>query len=200
MSTVTNGFHFYSTPEYLSDLAERISHVDSYGRVMIATMTFHPENPAIRKILDELCAAARRGTTVTLLIDAKSFLLPGGQHSVGVIPGPLFFNVELPLRLKKRFKTILAALEEIQDAGGNYKIINQPGRRFKNPIAGRSHIKFSVINDAVYTGGCNLDSDSHIDMMIGWQSLSVADWLVDLGSKIAETGSARAIAYFSSSA
>jgi phosphatidylserine/phosphatidylglycerophosphate/cardiolipin synthase-like enzyme len=186
--SINSDFQFFTTPEYFSNLAETIASVESEGRAMIMTMTFQPDRPEVGRIMKELCAAARRGADVRLFIDAKPFLLPGGAHSVGVIPGPLFFNVELPLRLKKRFKNVFTALEELQDAGGTYKVINQPGKRFRNPISGRSHIKFSIINDIVYTGGCNLDSDSHIDEMIRWEGRAVADRLINLGHKIEETG------------
>lgn len=191
MPTITEEFHFYTTPEYFAELAKRVAASGEGDRVIVSTMTFQPGRKEVRRIMTELCSAARRGASVLLIIDAKPFLLPGGTNSVGVIPGPLFFNVELPIRLKKRFKSVLSALEELKDSGGVYRVVNQPGKRFRNPLIGRSHIKFAIVGDQVFTGGCNLDTDAHFDIMVGWKDKAVADWLAKLANKIAVSGSVR---------
>jgi PLD-like domain len=191
MAVATMGFAFYTAAEYFAELTQRISEASDGDRLVLATMTLRPERPEVKRVMDELREAARRGADVKMLVDAKQFLLPGSETSVGVVPGPLFFNGELPLKLKGPFRAILEMLDELQDAGGQYAIINQPGRRFTNPIAGRSHLKFAIINSRVYTGGCNLDTNQHIDMMAGWDDRRTADWLCSLAEKMIARGSVR---------
>jgi phosphatidylserine/phosphatidylglycerophosphate/cardiolipin synthase-like enzyme len=191
MSDFDERFRFLTTRQYFTQLVQDISAAKPGESVMLISMTFVPEADGVREVLNELIAAAARGVAVTLLIDAKPFLLAGTDTSVGLMPGPLFFNGEMPLKLKQRFKTIIGVLERLQDAGGHYRIINQPNRRFSNPIAGRSHLKFAVIADTVFTGGCNLDTVESADSMVRWQDHASAQWLLKLGHRIMTSGSVR---------
>ena len=60
-----------------------------------------------------------------------------------------------------------------------------------NPFGGRSHIKFTVINNLVYIGGCNLDSVRQIDVMAAWEDAASADFLDGLANRLLAAGSAK---------
>lgn len=180
------GFNFYTTQEYFTDLTRRISEAAPGDRVMLATMVFYPEDPAVGRLMDALRAAARRGVQVSLIVDAYSFLVQGGRRL-----GPLFFHRTLPENFSAAFGPVHAALIGLQSSGGRYAVINVPGRRYSNPIGGRSHIKFAIINDRIYVGGCNLDKSTHLDMMTAWDDARTARWLGELAEAMLATGSAR---------
>ena len=186
-------FHFYSNPEYFAQLVERIQRAKVGDRATLATMAFEPGQAAIHRVVDELRLAAGRGVIVHLLVDARQLLMGQSRWFGEATPGPLIFNSELPLRLRGQFKIIFEALEALQDAGGQYTITNSPGRRFSNPLAGRAHWKFACINDMVFVGGCNLDSDTHLDVMIGWKDPKTAEWLEMLADGVAKEGTVSSV-------
>lgn len=126
-----------------------------------------------------LCAAAKRGATIRLMVDAHAFML--GQ---GLTPGPLLFSKKLNSPSLKLFTTKHAWLEKLAACGGEYTITNLPTRPFTNPFGGRSHIKFAVVNDDIYIGGCNLKGEDRIDLMCYWQQTSTANWLFELAGKV----------------
>lgn len=170
--SVAGAFTFYPRNNYYEDLCERVAATTPGDRIVLATMAFHPEQPAIRALFDELYAAARRGVAVRVLLDAFSFIVKEGAS-----PGPLFFYHKLPKHLPKTFRVRLRTLETLRMNGGEYNIINYPSRPLASPFKHRSHIKFAVVNNYAYIGGCNLANHDHIDLMVGWTDQKTADWL-----------------------
>ncbi len=176
-------FSFFSGSEYFDDLASRISVTKSGDRIVLATMAFQPNDPKVRLVLDELNSALDRGVTVSVIIDAFPFIV-----RESVTPGPLFYLSKLPRYMTRLFRARLDALESLKQHGGRYKIINHPVRRFMLPFSGRSHIKFSVINNDIRIGGCNLSNSKDTDIMIGWTNQETANWLCSLEDRISKNG------------
>jgi cardiolipin synthase A/B len=183
-STNVGPYTFYSKPEYYQDLQHRISQTKAGDRVALATMDFDPSDPGVQLILDRLGAAAERGVKASLAIDAYVFL---SHEKRG--PGPLFFNTELPQYMRGVFRRKFQAIETLRDRGVICVITNKPGRRFTSPVSGRSHIKYAIINDLVYIGGCNLNNAKNIDLMVGWDNGPTADWLYTFALKMLDTES-----------
>ena len=141
-------FVFYSKAEYFEEFFRRVDAAGVGERVMVATMAFVPEDLAVKRVLEALARAARRGAVVTFVVDAFPFLVQSG-----VRPGPLFYHSKLPAKVAKRFRPVQVALEDLRDAGVKCALINQPVRRFSLPFGGRSHIKFGLVGDRLYIGG-----------------------------------------------
>lgn len=172
--------NFLTKPEYFADLTERIAATQK-GRVIVATMSFKPAFPEIQKLLHEMGEAARRGVEVTLLVDAIDFLV--GPRRV---PGPLFFSKkDLGKRhMPAMFQHKYDALSDLKAKGGKFIILNIPKAKISNIYAGRSHIKFAIINDLAYFGGCNLTSQEHLDVMGSWHDPGLADFLADFTQQL----------------
>ncbi len=177
-------FSFFTRPEYYKELADKISQTKKGDDVYVCTMGFNPDEILVQQILHELKEASGRGVNVLLMVDAFTFLLKRG-----VVPGPLWFSTSFPRKLKGSFSTKLAALEGLKNNGGRYVITNMPSQRFSTPFAGRSHMKFAVINDFVFVGGCNLTTVDHLDMMAARTDKVTASILKALAEKVFKTRS-----------
>lgn len=184
---MAKNYNFYSKPGYFKDLQHRISKTMAGDRIVVASMKLQLSNPSIKNIIDQLTEAASRGVTVNLLIDAYSFLAADDS----IKPGPLLFRKQLHRPMASPFRGQLEALEKLKMAGGHYTITNQPSRPFTRPFAGRSHLKFAIINDCLFLGGCNLDAPDQLDMMVFWEDKQTADWLYGLAYKIISSGKTR---------
>ncbi|GAC1370246.1 MAG: hypothetical protein NVSMB39_2950 [Candidatus Saccharimonadales bacterium] len=176
-------------PAYLTDLARRAAGAGPGDRLVVATMSFDPADPAVGELLGAWQAAAQRGADVSFMVDAYAYLIYGGTR-----PGPLFWHRELPRRLGRPFQAIHEALEGLAAAGVKVTVLNRPQRLFTLPVAGRSHIKFAYVNGRVYIGGCNLDWHTKVDVMAAWDDAPTAAWLRGFAGKMAETGNAGAAA------
>jgi cardiolipin synthase A/B len=174
----------YTRAEYFADLVERIGRLGAGDRVMLATMDFGPGQPEVKAVLEALGAAAGRGARVRLYVDAYAFLV----HRA-VVLGPEFFGRPLD-GAGGSFRAAYVALEALKAAGGEYVITNRPGRPFTLPIAGRSHIKFAILNDRLYVGGCNLNNSHQTDLMVGWDDAASAEFVAGVAQRAA-TGSVR---------
>lgn len=167
-------YELYTKPEFLADITKRIGALQASDRVALATMSFDAAYPAVGELFETLAAAAQRGVNVSLAVDAYNFLKGKDQFF-----GPLFWQNEMPpaSQLKGEFLTKQQQLDALTKAGVRVSITNQPRRRLSNPFGGRSHIKFAVINQRLYLGGCNLDNPNNLDLMAGWQDPGLADEL-----------------------
>lgn len=172
-------FTYLSKADYYRRLIALVEQTKPGDRVHIATMLFFPNEPVISTLLQTLCVAAKRGVEVVLIVDYFAFLI-----KKGMVPGPLFCHKKLPRHLSKVFRHRMNALENLRQHGGTYVLINHPKRKFTNPFAGRSHVKYALVNDTVFVGGCNLDADHLLDMMVGWEDKNTADWLCDFSQKL----------------
>ncbi len=177
-------FSFFSKASYYHRLAEEMARTKRGGRIFLVTMAFRPTEEGVPQLLAELHAAAQRGVTVNLAVDAISLIV-----TQGVIPGPLLFSRTLPRHIPKLFQPFIDALNELAQSGVRYTILNWPHRPLTNPFAGRSHIKFAVIDDHIFVGGCNITKINDIDLMAGWSDAAIADWFCAFGQKIMASGS-----------
>ena len=173
-------FTFYGKAEYYEALTKRIAATRISEHVTVATMSFRPDEPSLQPLLDELNTAAERGVKVHLIVDAHNFLI-----RKDIAPGPLVIKSTLSARMPKIYRQRLETLERLKSYGGKYTITNQPLSLFSNPFSGRSHIKFAVVNNYVFIGGCNLRSIDDIDLMAGWVDARTAGWLVDFALNVA---------------
>jgi phosphatidylserine/phosphatidylglycerophosphate/cardiolipin synthase-like enzyme len=151
---------------------------------VLVTMSFDPEDPKVAELLAELSAAARRGADVRFIMDAYVYLIHGG-----IQPGPLFWGAKLPRRMNGPFGRVAAAVAALREGGVKVTVTNLPRRAFTIPVAGRSHIKFALINERVYIGGCNLDWHTKVDEMVAWNDAKTAEWLSELAVGMVKTGS-----------
>ncbi len=172
-------FTFYTKPEYYDDLCTRLANTGTGDRIALATMGFEPDEPGVRQVLGALGAATERGAVASLAVDAYNFISHRKRR-----PGPLFFHADMPERLHGVFRRKLAAIETLRAHGVRCAITNQPGQRFTSPVSGRSHIKFAIINERLYVGGCNLNTATDIDLMVGWNDPKTANWLFGFAEAI----------------
>lgn len=184
---INNDFRFYGKEAYYRDVTRRIDQTKEGDSVAVATMNFEPRYEEVGVLVSTLCDAASRGVHVTLMIDAYNFLM--NEHK---IVGPLWFTKDVPQHIPPYYRRKLALLKRLKTCGGQYVITNVPGRPFSMPFGGRSHIKFAVINDYLYVGGCNLSS-VNIDLMVGWRDAATAKWLLDFAHKVYVTKNIRAV-------
>jgi phosphatidylserine/phosphatidylglycerophosphate/cardiolipin synthase-like enzyme len=170
----------FTRAEYFIALIKRIEATKKGGRVAVASMTLDSAEPLIARLMESLCAAARRGVHVYLTIDAYTFLSRGGK----IIPGPLWRRSHLPEVLAAPYGIWLHDLQKLKASGGHYGVSNVPEKPFRAIPKGRSHIKGAVVNNYVFIGGCNLHSPQQTDIMIGQAEKTLADWLYDWLSKL----------------
>lgn len=174
----------YTKHEYFDELTSRAALLGKGDRLALMTMAFAPDDPKVKALLMALGEAARRGADILLSVDAHGFMAGGGVQL-----GPLVWQRTLPKRLTGVFAKRQSALKQLEACGGRTVVTNIPIRIPASPIAGRSHIKFGVINDEVWIGGCNLDNSDDVDLMAGWHDAQIADWLVALPGRAAVAGS-----------
>jgi cardiolipin synthase A/B len=160
--------------EYWADIEKRVDATQSGERIAMMVMDFDPTNPLIRRVFNKLLLAAQRGVAVWLSVDAHTFLFDAHKLSTYWLTNNLQ-HLSPQLTTKKKLLDQLNSLPS-----GHTAIINQPRRLLSNPVAGRSHIKVTVINDRVYIGGCNMQHPDWIDLMINWQEHHLADTLFEL--------------------
>jgi phosphatidylserine/phosphatidylglycerophosphate/cardiolipin synthase-like enzyme len=173
--------------EYFEALARGIAKTKQGDRVALTAMVFDTQEPIIARIADGIAAAAARGVTAYLGIDAREFL----TNEDTKFPGPLWYHRTLPDHLREPFRSHRDKLDKLTASGVHVAIINKPEHRFSLMQAGRSHIKAAVINNRLYVGGCNLEKPDFIDGMLSWQDHSSADWLFGRLRSVVETGRSR---------
>lgn len=122
---------------------------------------------------------------MTLNVDAHCLMM----HDMTALPtGPLYTRPDVIPRGYGRFRTKTRILEALRESGGTYRVTNIPERPFSNPFAGRSHIKFTVINDTAYVGGCNLSKNWGIDFMVRFKDHKTVTWIYDFIISVNQKG------------
>lgn len=178
---------FFTRREYFLELTRRIAATNLGDRVLLTTMAFDANDQYVQSIFDALAAAAKRGVSVWVAIDAYDFIR--GEKFMG----PLWWNSRMPNSAKLRglasrnFRTI----QQVRDAGGTCTIVNAPRHPFSNPFTGRSHIKCAVVNTFSFVGGCNLHQNKETDCMIGLHDAKTADWLFNTLQPLVALGANR---------
>lgn len=174
--------------EYFDHLIKSFNVAKSGDTIVLASMEFRPDLPMISDIVSALCSAARRGANVTFMVDAYSFMLKEGVAQVG----PLFFSKKDPKLGYGEFKPVVEAVHTLRASKVRCVVINKPQRPLKNPFGGRAHIKFAIINDEVFVGGCNLSHPDLIDVMVRTRSKKLSDYMLNFTEDVIKHKSVRA--------
>lgn len=182
---MTSSYDFYTCAGYYKELAACARTATKGNQISIITASFAPEDSGVIELLDELATAAKRGADISLVIDSYRLII----NESGIF-GPLFFGKNIQNATHGSFRKIRETLEQLEQSGVSTHIINIPKRPFINPFSGRSHIKFAVVNNRVFIGGCNLNHPEYLDVMMAWNDESIANQLRSFITKITETKSA----------
>ena len=174
-------YDLFNRQDYFDHLIKRFKAASPGDSIILATMEFRPDQTEISKIVDALGQAARKGAHVIFLVDAYSFMVKDSA-----VLGPLFFTRKDPKNGYGDFKPVVAAIKHLRDSGVNCVVVNKPRRPLKNPFGGRSHIKFAVINNEVFVGGCNLSNPEMLDVMVRTETKVLADYLREFASDVME--------------
>lgn len=175
--------------EYFADVVQEVERTKTGDRIGLATMALDVREEHVGKLMVALIAAAARGVNVYLLVDANSFMM----DAQGRPNGPLLRGQGLIDGRQSEYQAKYTALRKLAEAGGNYRVINLPRSRFTLPVAGRSHIKTTIINDIAYLGGCNLCGSMQIDYMVKFRDTKAVNWLFKLIVQSYESGSIRQV-------
>ncbi len=179
-------YHLFDRHDYFARLIKACQQANSKDKITLATMEFRPDQPVIGDIVDAMCQAAQQGADVTFMVDAYSLMLKDM-----LVPGPLFFLKRDPKAGYGTFKPVVSAIHKLREAGVNCYVINKPSRPFKNPFGGRSHIKYALINDQVFIGGCNLSNPEYVDVMVQTTNQRLAEYLRDFTADVIACKSVR---------
>jgi len=147
------------------------------------SMTFDSANTRIEEVLSQLEQAAARGASVTLSIDAYSFMVDGNTF------GPLWLHTTMPANVSEPFARKQSWINKLKSHPNSQAIVlNRSASKFSLWIAGRSHIKTAIIDNYFLFGGCNLDDPSYLDVMAGQENKIVADELYTFLGGIIQAG------------
>lgn len=183
--TSNNVPRLLSKHDYLAELIKRVKELGTGDRAAVMTMAFDIQQPEVAALMQALSAAARRGANVLISVDAYSFLVRDYRRADWIA------QQQPATTTRHEFSQRWGALQDLEASGGRYVITN-PVRSYTAPATGRSHIKFAVVNNDVWVGGCNLDDMDQIDLMATWQDKLLSDWLAALPGRAKEAGSVRA--------
>ena len=142
--------HVISPQEYIADATRRIHLAHRRVRVIALTIADEHETEAL---IEALCAAARRGVDVHVAADTFTYADAAGRF--------------VPKRyISQRRRRSMEMARTLTDAGVRFDWLGQEGGL---PWRGRTHTKFCVVDDTVYSfGGVNLDDQgaTNIDFMV----------------------------------
>lgn len=130
--------------QYARQLVQAIRHAKK--RVLVMTTTFRDDDPRSRAIINALCDAADRGVEISVCADTFTYLEPKEfiLRSPRRQPARAYRAVQLERRLKK-----------------HHIAFQWLGRKANLLFAGRTHAKWTVVDNIVYSfGGVNLDNES----------------------------------------
>lgn len=161
-----------TTSEYIADASKAIAR--SKKRVIVMTLCISRE-PSTEEFIDNLKFAAKRGVDVSVAADTFTFSEFGGYFSP-------FKKWHRHSREARRLaKTLQANGAKFRWLGGNWRI---------NPFAGVTHVKWTIIDDVVYSfGGVNLygRGATNTDYMFKIKDSKLADLLVKEHQAIVDT-------------
>lgn len=130
--------HLLEPLAYIQDITKRIGRAKR--RIVLFTHIIAYDE-STKALVDALCAAAKRGVTVEVAGDIYTFGILGGYLS-------------LPIVANERLRRLRTMQHKLKQAGVNYRWIGQFGPFL---FAGRTHVKWCVVDDDVYGfGGVNL--------------------------------------------
>lgn len=148
---------------YAHDLAAAIA--KATHEITIITTTLRADDDRSEAIIAGLCSAADRGVKVSVFADTFTYLEPKE------------FILFAPRRQPARALRALQLERRLKNHG---VIFHWLGRKSHIIITGRTHSKWAVVDDTVYSfGGINLDRESfdNIDYMFRIKNPHLADLL-----------------------
>lgn len=157
-----------STPDFIDDFTE---HCKNASKRIYITVTIIRDDDGTQDLFDALETAAKRGIDVNLTADAftytelKTSYKPSTPHTQSTLDAKL-----LERRMKK--------------AGAKFRWL---GRLNWFAFFGRTHIKWFIVDDTVYSfGGVNLDAESqdYVDFHLRTTNKLLADRLCDEQQRI----------------
>lgn len=156
--------------DYMTDLTATVRRAKS--RIVIMTTIFHNDSERMEAFTAALCSAAERGVDVSMCADSYTYLEPNG-------PWPRILKnhsaqAYRAIRTERRLKA----------AGIKFRWL---GKSANIGVMGRTHTKWSIIDDVVYSfGGVNLCEMgiTNTDYMFQMTHATLADTLAQLQQDI----------------
>jgi phosphatidylserine/phosphatidylglycerophosphate/cardiolipin synthase-like enzyme len=171
LSTNVKLIELYNQNSYFKELGARIAATTKGDRIALMSMSFDPTEPKVKSVMHAVMEATKRGVETHVSIDAYAFMISDDELKFG----PLFLRGSLNGKMDSLFRNRMNVLQEIDNLpSGRATIVNIPRRPFTNPIAGRNHIKISVVNQWASLGGCNLQSSDNLDVMVSFEDPDVS--------------------------
>lgn len=132
-------------------------------RIAIVVTTFHNDDEVTSRLVDALCAAAKRGVMVSICADVYTYTEPKE------------FMLRFPKRQPMRALRAMSNERKLKSHGVDFHWL---GRNSNFIFAGRTHAKWMVLDDYIYSfGGVNIDKNSfnNTDLMMRFFGERVAD-------------------------
>ena len=161
--------HLLSPKDYMQSLVKDIIHAKYRVTIFSHIISYDKSTSGL---IDSLCHAAERGVIVEVSGDVFTYGILGGWKVV-------------PHKPNERIRALRTMIRKFKNSGVRYRWIGQFGPFL---FAGRTHVKWCVIDDIVYSfGGVNLYAKGlkDVDFMLRCQDEKLADNLIAEQSKIA---------------
>jgi cardiolipin synthase len=170
LSRSNHSVKLITSTEYARDVVRSID--KAKNRIAIVVTTFRDDDPQSQSMVEALCRAGDRGILVSICADIYTYLEPKEfvLRSPKRQPARAYQAIKLERRLKKH--------------GIHFHWL---GRTGNIPLAGRTHSKWLIIDNTVYSfGGLNLDRESlsNSDYMLKFLDSSLADHLFNEHSRL----------------
>jgi cardiolipin synthase len=137
----------------------------SKSRIALVTTTFHADDDLSTAVVDALVHAAKHGVVVSVCVDTYTYTEPKE------------FFLRSPKKHPTRAYRAIQLERQLKKAGVNFHWL---GRSSNIGFAGRTHSKWLIVDDTVYSfGGVNIDKESfnNTDYMLRLQNADFADML-----------------------
>lgn len=163
-----SSFELLLPQEYLEDACNQIAQAKK--RVLILAMTFSEDNITM-PLMEALIAAAQRGVRVEITADVFTYGDAAGKFF------PLFY-------FNKRLRRLTKMRKRLRNSGVHFWWL---GQAHPFIFGGRTHSKWCVVDDTVYTfGGVNIHAAAmqNVDYMLKVHDENLANRLDNLQRRI----------------
>ncbi len=151
--------------DYPNELINSIN--NAVSRICIIATNIRADSHESRSIIDALCRASDRGVSVKISADVFTYLEP--KEFRLIVSKEQSARVIQSIKLKKQLKEHNISFTWL-------------GKKTNSLANGRTHCKWSVVDDTCYTfGGLNIDNDSfnNLDYIFKITNKALADELVN---------------------